>query len=537
MMLRALLRTRLKALGAMWFAGIRRGKRPSAGRTVLIALLAAYLVGCFLFMFGGLFSSLCLPLQAAGLSWLYFALALLTAFALCFIGSVFTAQKQLFEAKDNDLLFAMPIPGSYILGSRMLMLLVLDYVFELLVLGPAGVVWTYRCGATAWGVLAFVLGFLFLPLLCLSFTCLFGWLLSVVTARVRNKSAVGTVLSLAFLGAYFYGFSHMNGYLTALIQNGAQVGASVRSAVYPAWAFGAAVTGGGVLPLLGFLGCCAAPFALVWAVLSRTLAAVATEKRGARRIRYREKAVRTRSAARALVWKDVRRFTCNSMVLMNTALGSFFLLAGAVAAVIFRSRAAALLAAVPSFSGQAGLLVCGLLCMMAATNTVSASSVSLEGKNVWIAQSIPVPAAVILRAKVRAHALLTEPAVAAAALSAGGVLLSLKAMSPVFFPLLLLAPLLTARFCAYLGVTMNLRFPRLDYENEVAVVKQGVSLLLTLMLSLLLVAAPALAYVFLLNGVVAPGLYALLFSALLLGGCAWMDRGLRRGGADRFEAL
>jgi ABC-2 type transport system permease protein len=114
-------------------------------------------------MFGGLFKSICVPLASAGFGWLYFALAGLMAFALSFIGSVFTAQQQLFSAKDNDLLLAMPIPPAYILGSRMLMLYVLNLFMEILVIGPAGVIWWMNYEPSAVGILLFVVGSLVLP--------------------------------------------------------------------------------------------------------------------------------------------------------------------------------------------------------------------------------------------------------------------------------------------------------------------------------------------------------------------------------------
>ncbi|HBD86238.1 MAG TPA: hypothetical protein DC001_02285, partial [Clostridiales bacterium] len=124
---------------------------------------ALYVIGCFFFMFGGMFSALCRPLVSFGLGWLYFALAAIMSVTLCFIGSVFTAQQQLFSARDNDLLLAMPIPPAYILGSRMIMLLVLNFLMGLLVIAPAGVVYCMNFTPSAAGVAVFIVCALFLP--------------------------------------------------------------------------------------------------------------------------------------------------------------------------------------------------------------------------------------------------------------------------------------------------------------------------------------------------------------------------------------
>ena len=138
-MFSALLRAQFASLWASLTRNTTGKRKKSAGKGVLVAILFIYIIGCFFFMFGGMFYALAEPLSMLGLGWFYFALAGIVAAALCFIGSVFMAQQQLFNAKDNELLLAMPIPPSYILGSRMAALLLVNYAFELVVFIPAAV--------------------------------------------------------------------------------------------------------------------------------------------------------------------------------------------------------------------------------------------------------------------------------------------------------------------------------------------------------------------------------------------------------------
>lgn len=173
-MFKALLRVQFASLWASLTRNTTGKKKKSAGKAVLVAILFVYILGCFVVMFGGMFYALAEPLSMLGLGWFYFALAGIVAAALCFIGSVFMAQQQLFNARDNELLLAMPIPASRILGSRMAALLLVNYAFELLVFIPAGVVWCMKLPVTAMGVVCFVLVCLLLPFLILSFTCLFA---------------------------------------------------------------------------------------------------------------------------------------------------------------------------------------------------------------------------------------------------------------------------------------------------------------------------------------------------------------------------
>jgi ABC-2 type transport system permease protein len=128
--MKTLLMINLRALFSGIFMKSRSVKKRSPVVTVLIALLVIYVVGTFFVMSGFLFYQLCTPLVSTGYGWLYFALMGITVFALCFVGSLFATQSQLFNAKDNDQLLSLPIKPFSILMSRVAALLLLDYLFE-----------------------------------------------------------------------------------------------------------------------------------------------------------------------------------------------------------------------------------------------------------------------------------------------------------------------------------------------------------------------------------------------------------------------
>lgn len=528
----ALVRSRLKALFSMWFRGSKSQKKRSPLFKILIGLFVVYIIGCFGFMFGGLFQSL-LPLAQVGYGWLYFALAGIMAFALCFIGSVFTAQQQLYNSTDNDLLLSMPIPPAYILGSRMLMLLILNLVFEVLVLAPVGAVWIARYGASLRGVVTFVVCALFLNLISLTFSSVLGWLLALITNRMRNKTLVSTVCSLLFLGAYFYLFSNLNGYLSSLLLNGAQIAEAVQSSIYPAWAFGMAIADGSLAALLGFLACCVLPFVLVYIILSISFVRMTTMNRGAAKIKYRERAMKAGSVNGALLGREIRHFFSNGMYVMNASLGSIFCIVGAAALVIKLGTVKAMLASLPGLSGYLGAALALVLCGLSSTQIVSAPSVSLEGKSLWVVRAMPVSNYQVLMAKVNCHLLISIPPVILAAVVAV-VALRIPVLTAVCA---VLAPVALNYCCAYLGVVVNLHFPKFDFINEVAVVKQSASVMVTMFAAMGIVALPAVLYVFVLRDTVSANAYLLLYSAVLIAASLVMDAYLKKGGSQRFAEL
>ena len=405
-MFKALMRVQLASVIASLMRSSKGNEKRSAASVALIALLFVFVIGVLAFAVGITFYVLAVPLNGAGLAWFYFAMAALTAFALCFIGSVFTAQQQLFSARDNELLLAMPVPPAQHTRLAHGDAAAHHYALELIVLLPAYIVWGVQIGFSAAGVIAAAAGALLLPLLVMCFTCLFAWILAAISARMRNKTVVTLVLSLLFLAAYFYVYMNLNDLLTAIVENSAAI-AGAMSAVYPAYAFGQAIAEGDLIQLAGFAACCVVPFAIVYAILSRGFLAVTTRRPSAKKLVYRERALRVGSVRGALLRRELARFGANGMYILNAAMGSILTVAAAVALVIYRGTLIALLEPLPA--GWTAALMAVALCFLCATDVISAPSISLEGKTLWLLKSLPVEARAILMSKVELHLVIALP--------------------------------------------------------------------------------------------------------------------------------
>ena len=57
------------------------------------------------------------------------------------------------------------------------------------------------------------------------------------------------------------------------------------------------------------------------------------------------------------------------------------------------------------------VLICAGICLISSMNNMAAPSVSLEGKNLWLAQSLPVTPWQVLRAKLSVQLILSAPLV------------------------------------------------------------------------------------------------------------------------------
>ena len=101
-------------------------------------------------------------------------------------------------------------------------------------------------------------------------------------------------------------------------------------------------------------------------------------------------------------------------------------------------------------------------------------SVSMEGKNWWIINSLPLSVKNILNAKILMNLILATPFYLVSE-----ILLTL-ALRPAFLELvwLILIPAAAVLFSSVFGLAVNLHFPVFIWESETSVVKQSASSLL-----------------------------------------------------------
>jgi len=532
-MIRKLFFLNLKALGAHYF---RTGKKKAGiGKKILFVLLALYIAAAFFFMFFGLFISLREPFFSAGIGWMYFAFLGLAAFGLSMVGSIFTASAQLFGAKDNELLLSMPIKPSEILLSRIFVLLAFEYAFTLIIALPAFLIWIDGGYANPVGILFFVIGVILLPLMAMAFSLLFAWLLGVATSRLRRKNILVLGLSVGFLAAYFYMMSNIQRYMNDLVSRGEELAQAYRRALPPLYAFGRSIADGSVGDGLKFILWAIVPFAAAVILLSVNYRKLLITNRGAAKTVYKEKAAKVGSAFSALVRKELAHYWSKPAVILNSSLGSLAMLALSVVVIVKRAD---ILIYVEQFIPLLGNLPTAalgavILVFLNTTDNISSSLISLEGKNLWITKSIPVPPKTVIQSKVCTHLLISGLPCLIASLCAAAVF----AGNAADWLIIILLPGAACVLIAVGGLAINLLFPKLDWMNEIHVVKQGLSAMVAMFGSMVIILAAGLAYAFLLNTFLSLTaflwLFALLSAVIAFITYAW----LLTSGVRKFEQL
>lgn len=504
-MFKALLKLRLREMLSQFTRRKGRGYAKNLSHGAYLILLAA--VYCFVgFSIFQLFDSFAGGMVSMRLGAMYFGYSSIIGFGLALIGSVFATEAQLFEAKDNDTLLSMPIPPALILASRMISLYLQTLLYESLMMVPAAVAWFVHLKPfTLQQFLSWLVPTLFFPMIAMTVGCFLGWLLALASSHVRNKSYLQMGVSGVLLAGYFFMFSYVTSEMDGFSAGLKLITGQTLRSIWPAYQYGLACTGNwgsvanvilvSVLPLL-----------CVWLLISKFFFHVVNEHHHVRKRVYTEKTLHVLSVRRALIQRERRQLLADGSYLLNAGMGILMVPILTIVFLIFRSDFQTIAdelsnlfrmedsLPIQEFAGSIRdvgmLLVTVLMCMIATTITISASSLSMEGKTIWHAGILPVSGKDFLMAKVYLHLLLSTPVFLCCSL----VFQFCLPGSTLARILLMVSPVLMNVLIALLGMVLNVLHPKFDWTSSVQVIKRSLPVAVCLLGGFFLIAGSAMVY-------------------------------------------
>ena len=531
-MIKAMMKKQMQESFCWLYQDKKTGKNRSMKGLIGYGLLYLLVFGCVGFVFYAVSDMLCEPFHGMGLDWLYIALMGLMSVMLGVFGSVFNTYTSLYRAKDNDFLLAMPIPTKLLLVARLTGVYAMGLLYEMLVMIPALIVYFMDSDCHGSGVVFTLLIPFVLSFFVLTLSCVLGWVVALISSRLRHKKLATVAISLVFIGAYYYFYGKAFELIQAMLANPDAVSAVMKKVLFPFYHMGMAAEGhaGSMLIFtVVMLGC----VVVVYLILDRSFLRLATTRRGEKKKAYVAKNTKEVSGARALLQKEFRMFLGSPTYMLNCGLGILGMLICAIFFVIKQEMLLEVLNLM--FADEKGLLMLVMtagICMMTTMNDMTAPSVSLEGNCIWLTQSLPVRGWQVLQAKLYMHLILTL--VPAAVVIVSIVWLTEMDMKAVL--LMSVTVVLFVVFMAELGLVLNLRMPNLNWTSEIAPIKQSASVMICLFGGWALVIACGGLY-YLLRRVMTPAWFLVAISTLLLIGCAWQMRWLRTRGEKIFEHL
>lgn len=532
-MLKVLLKKQLMELFKGYFYDAKKGTARSKTRTVLMFVLFGILiVGIVGGMFTTLSVTLCEGLEAVGMGWLFFVFMAVIAIALGAVGSVFNTFSALYLSKDNNLLLSMPIEIKDIVASRLLTVYLLGSLYSAVVFVPALIINWVMTGPSLQQVLCGILLLIFVTVVVLVLSCLLGWCVAKISLKLKSKSLITVLIALVCIGAYYFLYYRVSFLIQMLLANAEVYGARIKGSAYLLYLFGC-IGEGNIPAALLFLVINAALLAATWLLLKNTFLSIATAVGDTGKKKKSGERLKGKTPFQALLSKEFSKFISCPNYMLNRGLGTLFIPAFGVLVLL---KGPAILGTVSEVFGEGAnlspVLLCAVLCMLVSMNDTVSASVSLEGKSLWIAQSLPVEAKQVLRAKAAMNLLLTGVPmlfgiICAEIIVSGGIAVRL---------LMLLFPLVYVFFAVMFDSFLGVRMPNLSWTNEIVPIKQGWPILISMFGGWAVVIAIAALYLAVWRWLSAP-LYLAIWTCILAVLSFFLLRWLDTKGAERFSDL
>ena len=533
-MLKLLLKKQLTEIFRNYFYDPKKNRaRSKAGIIGYILLFVTIMAGILGGMFTALSLTLCAPLSVAGMDWLYFSLMGLLAILLGTFGSVFNTFSCLYLSKDNDLMVSLPIPVNVLMSSRLLTVYLMGVMYSIVVILPAVIVYWIVASVSAGAIFGCLLLMLLISVFILTLSCALGWVVAKISLKLKNKSFITVIVSLAFFGGYYFFYFKAQQLIQDLLANAAGYAAKIKGAVYPLYLFGRVGTGDGVAMLM-VSAVVFALFAIVWVLISRSFLKIATSSGKTEKRVYKEKAMKPKTIPGALLEKEFRRFLSSPVYMLNCGLGILLLPISGAALLWKGGTIISMLNEV--FGARASctpLILCALICVLASMNDMAVPSISLEGKMLWLVQSLPVTPWQVLRAKLGVQLLLT-----------GVPVLLCFVCLPFIYPYSPLEMLLTAfvllayvLFSALFDLFLGLMTTNLTWTNEMTPIKQNAGVVFAMLSGFAYTILLCVGFMLLDGWKLGFTGYMALFGGVTLALCAALYFWLKKKGCKLFAAL
>jgi len=507
-MLKILIKNSIKAFFEPFKPKPNANGKKKFGRSVLLVLVYLYVAVMYSFMFYEQFGSVAIIYDTLKLGWLFFALSSISSAMIILAFTILSSEQYLYEAKDNDLLLSMPIKKEYLLIARSIPLFILGIFSSAITMISTLVAWIINVGFDLKMVINFIAVFPFFTIFNILLGCLFGWLISLISKKTGSKTLIKVIGSVIVIAALEGATILIENASTALITNSITLQNALKY-IFPIYFLGKAIGDKSIVSLLIYIGVAGLMIYLIFKLLSTTYIGTITQSYNFKLKKYVKKRTKQVSSDFALLQREFRKLTRTFAYLANSAFSTIIIVIFTVTLLFKKNDINMLFEELQGFeyADSIGVIAAAVICLVLSTTLISACSVSLEGKNIWISHTLPVDTTDILLSKVFNQLIFTIPAT----LLISGVIIYLLQPNILVTMILILLPLGYSILISLVGVIVNVLIPKLDWTNEIVVIKQSAAILVVMAVNSLYIILPSALYYFVLWDVIDLDKFGMLF--------------------------
>ena len=285
---------------------------------------------------------------------------------------------------------------------------------------------------------------------------------------------------------------NLDGAFNYLTKHATSLNDLITKIYYPAGVYAKLSTNFNIIDLLVFILINIIVFVITIFILSKfyfrinsRLKKVTTTKK----VNINNLTIKKNSITKSLIKKEFSTFFNTPVFIINAGFGLVLFIVAAIGISIKFNDFVPILTDKDKFNiakdviyNNLSLIVFLLIAMAGFMTSITNSVISLEGKNINIVKSLPIKTKTILMSKIYSSLIITTPPILL-----GDIILFIRfKMSIIEMILLLILSILIPLISHFIGLIINLKYPKLDWENSAEVVKQSTSSFVSVMIGMVL---------------------------------------------------
>lgn len=396
-------------------------------------------------------------------------------FLAIFMFSIYKAKGVLFDSKDNDMLFSMPIKFGTVLSSRILTLLSTNYLFAALIFIPSVVIYSiYENVGLMYFINSFCV-FILLPLIPTVLASFVGYIVAYIASRTGNKKTLETIFTFVLFFGIMISINYITQNITKVVVNVEEFSQKFKQ--YGTFAFYAkdAIIDENIISLLVYILFNILIFGIFVLVLAKQYIKIISRLNSVNSVLRKNGKVdyKISNKNKALLKKEFKRYFSSPIYVFNTAFGVVSLVLVTIYAMFTDVNSIKNIMDInmPQAGNSLFNMAIFLSIFIISLSNTTCSSISLEGKNFWILKSLPLEIYDIFKSKLRLNFLVIVPLTVLCMIVIG--ILSQFTLIQIIINCVLIVIL---NLCvSQFGLIINLKYPKLDFVSDTQVVKQSMS--------------------------------------------------------------
>ena len=312
-----------------------KSKNESKFSKIILPIVLALIV---MFSVGSYAAMLAEELVKYNLTYIILTIFIMLTSLLTIIEGVYKSQGILFEAKDNDLLFSMPISKSKIFFTRLFKLISFEFLYNSLFMFPAMLVYAmYEKTSISFYIISLIM-LVLLPIIPTIVACIIGYIIKGLASRFKAKNVIQVILTTIMLLFIFYASFNIQGLIANIIQNANSINEVITRIYYPAGLYINLIQNFNILDSVVLFAINIIPAILFIYVASifyfKITSKLGEKSNNKKKVNWGKSADKTfkvKSQLLGLINKEMKRFFSSPVFIINAGFGMVLMIVATIA--------------------------------------------------------------------------------------------------------------------------------------------------------------------------------------------------------------